>query len=109
MRTSYWKASEAPLLLESLCLANGGVWGDDNRIKDEAVLEAFDLADHFGLILNRAVMVDDSEPAQECHVDSHGMLGDSVHGGRNKGRLERDTLRNRRLNSDGGGREAFCC
>jgi hypothetical protein len=37
------------------------------------------------------------------------MLGDSVHGGRDKGCLERDTLRDRCLEIDGGGREAFCC
>lgn len=90
------ETTETPLLLQCLSLTDGGVAVDDNGIEDEAVLVTLDLADHVGLGVGRAVVVNHTKTALESHVDGHLVLGDSVHGGRDEGRLKRNTL------SDGG-------
>jgi hypothetical protein len=64
----------------------------DDRVEDESVLVLLDLADHLGLLLGAAVVVDDSESSEESHEDGHVGLGDSVHGGGNEGELEGDLL-----------------
>lgn len=104
--TGNGEAAKAPFLLEGLGLANGQVAVDDDGVEDEAVLVALDLADHVGLGLGGAVVVDDAEAALESHVDGHLVLGDGVHGGRDEGRLEGDALRDGRVERDLGGGEA---
>lgn len=51
-------------------------------------------------------MVDDTETTLEGHVDGHLVLGDSVHGGGDKGSLEGDALGDGRVEDDFRGREA---
>lgn len=104
--TSDRETTEAPLGLELLGFANGSLGGEDNGIKDEAVLVSLHLADHLGLSLRRAVVVDDTETTEQGHVDGHVVLGDGVHGRRQKGSLQRDTLGNRGIKRHIGGREA---
>jgi hypothetical protein len=106
MLTSDGETAEAPLLLKSLGLCDSGRGRNDNGVKDEAVLEALDLAHHLGLVLLRAVVVNDTQTAEKSNVDGHVVLGDSVHGRRDEGRLERDALRDRGIKGDFGGREA---
>lgn len=86
------ETTETPLLLESLGLTNGGVAVNDNGVKDEPVLVALDLANHVGLGLGGAVVVDDSKTALQSHMNGHLVLGNGVHGGRHEGGLESDTL-----------------
>jgi len=100
------ETTESPLLLEGLGLANSGVALDHDRVDDEAVLIALHLANHVGLGLRRAVVVNDTETTLKSHVDGHVMLGDSVHRRRDKGCLKRDTLGDGRVEADGRGREA---
>lgn len=104
--TSDGEAAEAPFLLEGLGLANGGGAVNDDGVEDEAVLVALDLADHVGLGLGRAVVMDDTDTTLESHVDGHLVLSDSVHGRRDKGSLECDALGDGRVEDDLRGREA---
>lgn len=104
--TSDREATEAPLGLEVFGLTNGGLGGDDNGIQDETVLVSLNLADHLRLILGGAVVVNDTQATEQSHVDSHVVLGDSVHGRGQKGGLQGDTLSNRGIQGDIGGGEA---
>ena len=94
------ETAEAPFLLKSAGLANGGLLGDDNGVGDEAVLVALDLAHHVGLAIRRAVVVDDTQATLQSHVDSHLVLGDGVHGRRQERSLESDALGDRRVERD---------
>lgn len=86
------ETAETPLLLEKLRIADGGVAANDNGVEDEPVLVSLDLADHVGLGLGGAVVVDNSQTALQSHVDGHLVLSDSVHGRRDEGGLEGDAL-----------------
>jgi hypothetical protein len=99
--TSDREATEAPLGLQLLGLTDGGRGREHNGVQDETVLVSLHLADHLGLVLGGAVVVDDTETTEQGHVDSHVVLGDSVHGGGHEGGLQRDTL------SDRGGQVNF--
>lgn len=90
--TSDGETTKAPFLLKSLGLADSGVAGNDDGVEDETVLVSLDLADHVGLSLGRAVVVNDTQTALESHVDGHLVLSDRVHGGRDEGGLEGDAL-----------------
>jgi hypothetical protein len=111
-RKRYWLTSdgetaETELLLESDGLADGGLGGDDDRVEDETVLVALDLADHLGLLVGGAVVVDNTETTEEGHVDGHVVLGDGVHGGGEEGSLEGDALSDGRVKGDLVGGEAW--
>lgn len=93
--TSDREATEAPLGLQLLDLTNGGLGRDHNRIENETVLVSLNLTDHLRLVLGRAVVVDNTETTEQSHVDSHVVLGDSVHGRGQKRGLQGDTLGNR--------------
>jgi len=105
--TSDGEATETELLLEGNGLADGGLGGDDNGVEDETVLVALDLADHLGLLIGRAVVVNNTETTEESHVDGHVVLGDSVHGRREEGSLEGDALGDGRVKGDLVGGEAW--
>ena len=92
--TSDREATEAPLGLQLLGLADGGLGREDNGVKDEAVLVSLHLANHLSLGLGGAVVVNDTETTEQGHVDGHVVLGDGVHGRRQKRSLQRDTLGN---------------
>ncbi|KAI6769888.1 hypothetical protein HG530_004517 [Fusarium avenaceum] len=100
------ETTETPLLLQSLGLTNGGVAINDHRVEDETVLVTLDLADHVGLGLRRAVVVNNTKTTLESHVDGHLVLRDSVHRGRDEGGLEGDTLSDGRIERDFRGSEA---
>lgn len=100
------ETAEAPFLLESAGLADGGLLGDDDRVGDEAVLVPLNLAHHVGLAVGRAVVVDNTQTALQSHVDGHLMLGDRVHGRGQEGRLQGDALGDGRVEVDLGGGEA---
>jgi hypothetical protein len=104
--TSDREAAEAPLLLELAGLTDGGLGRDDDRVEDEAVLETLDLADHLGLLLDRAVVVDHTNTTKQSHVNGHVGLGDGVHGRRGEGSLECDITGKLRGQVDLGGGEA---
>lgn len=93
--TSDREATETPLGLEVLGLANGSGRREDDRVQDETVLVSLNLADHLGLVLGGTVVVNNTEATKQSHVDGHVVLSDSVHGGGHKGGLQRDTLGNR--------------
>jgi hypothetical protein len=104
--TCDWKAAEAPPRLECLCLSDSGRGRNDNRVEDEAVLETLDLAHHLGLIVLRAVVVNDTKTTQQCNVNRHVVLGDCVHGRRDEGCLYGNALRDRGIEVDIYGGEA---
>lgn len=105
--TSDREATEAPLGLQLLGLTNGGRGRDDNGVQNETVLVSLNLADHLSLILRGAVVVDNTQTTEKSHVDSHVVLGDSVHGGGQKRGLQGDTLGNRGIQRDIGSGEAY--
>lgn len=51
-------------------------------------------------------MVNDTKTTLQSHVDSHLVLGDGVHGGRNEGSLESDALGDRSIERHRRGSEA---
>jgi hypothetical protein len=106
MRTCDWEASETPPLLKRLRLLHGGLWRNDNGVEDEAVLEALNLAHHLGLVVLRAVVMDDTQTTEQGDVNSHVVFGNRVHGRGDKRRLERDALRDRGVERDIDGGEA---
>lgn len=77
--TCHRETSEAPFLLECLCLADSCLRRKNNRVQDEAVLEAFDFTNHLGLRLRRAIVMDDAKATEQGNVDGHRMLRDRVH------------------------------
>lgn len=103
---SDWETTESPLLLQELDILNGLVLGEDNWVEDEAVLVTLDLLDHLGLLIWRAVVVDNTKATLKSHGDSHLMLGDGVHRRRDEWSLEGDSLGDWRLEVDGRGWEA---
>lgn len=104
--TCDWETAETPLLLESLCLTESGVTGNDNRVEDEAVLITLHLANHVGLSIRGAVVVNDTETTLESHVNSHLVLSDSVHGRGHKRRLDGNALGDGGVKDHLRGREA---
>ena len=104
--TSDGETTEAPPLLQSLCLSNCGLGGDDDGVENEAILETLDLADHLGLVVLRAIVVDHTKTTEQSNVNSHVMLSDRVHGRGDERSLEGDALCDRSVESDIGGREA---
>jgi hypothetical protein len=52
-------------------------------------------------------VVDNTQSTEQGHVDSHVVLGDSVHGRGQEGSLQGDALGNRGVQADIGGREAY--
>lgn len=104
--TSNRETTETPLVLEGSGLGDGGSTVHDNGVVDEAVLVTLDLADHIGLRVGRAVVVDDTKTALQSHVDGHLILSHSVHRGGDKGSLESDALGDLGVKRDGGGGEA---
>jgi len=61
--TSDRETTKAPFVLESASLADSGLWADDYRVENEAVLVALDLAHHLCLVFGGAVVVDDTKTA----------------------------------------------
>ena len=106
MLTGDGETTETPPLLQSLRLSDCGLGGDDDGVQDEAVLETLDLADHLGLILLRAVVVDHTKTTEQGNVNSHVVISDCVHGRGDERSLEGDALCDRSVESDIGGREA---
>lgn len=104
--TSDGETAEAPLFLQLTGLTDGGLGRDDDGVEDEAVLVTLDLADHLGLLLDRAVVVDHTNATKKGHVDSHVGLGNGVHGRGGEGGLEGDVAGELGGHVDLGGREA---
>ena len=63
---------------------------DGERVHHHAGLEFLDAADLGGLLGGFQVLVDDAHAALLGHGDSHGGLGDGVHGGGDDRDVERD-------------------
>lgn len=105
--TSDWKSTEPPLGLESAGFGNGRLWADDNRVKDETVLVALDLANHLGLLIGRAVVVNDTKTTKESHVDGHVVLSDGVHWGGDEWGLKGNALGDWSFKVDNVGREIW--
>lgn len=101
------ETTETTLLPECLGFTNSHLGGDDNGIKDETVLVALDLADHLGLVIHGAVVVDDTETAKQSHVDGHVVLSDGVHGRREERGLKGDALGDRSIEVHVRSGEAF--
>lgn len=104
--TSDGEATETPLGLELLGLTNGSLRGENDGVQDETVFVSLNLADHLGLVLGSTVVVDNTKTTEQGHVDSHVVLGDSIHGRGQKGSLQRNTLGHRGIKGNIGGREA---
>lgn len=105
--TSDRETTKAPLGLELLSLADGGLGRENNGVENEAILVSLDLADHLGLGLGGAVVVDDTETTEQGHVNGHVVLGDGVHGRGQKRSLQGDTLGDRGIKRHIGGGEAW--
>ena len=95
------------MLLQSLGLSNGGLGRYDDGVKDEAILKSLHLAHHLGLIILRAVVVNNTKTTKQGNVNSHVVLGNCVHGRRDEGGLEGNALRNRGVKVDIDGGEAY--
>ena len=104
--TSDRETTETPLLLKSFSFANSGVGVNDDRVVDETVLVSLDLADHVGLSLGGAVVVNNTKTTLESHVDGHLVFRDSVHRRRDEGGSESDALGDGRFKADLRGSEA---
>ena len=65
----------------------------NNWIQDEAVLVALYLLYHLCLFICRAVVMDDTKAALQCHVYCHIVFSDCVHGRGHEGSLEGNSLR----------------
>lgn len=104
--TSDRKTTEAPLGLQVLCFTHGSLGGENDGIQDKAVFKSLHLADHLGLVCGRAVMVNNTQATQEGHVDRHVVFSYGIHGRRQKGSLQGDTLGDGGVKSDIRGREA---
>lgn len=63
-------AAEAELLLDGEDVGDGVVLGEADGVSDESVLELLDLADHLGLLLGGAVVVDDTDASEQLFT--HG-------------------------------------
>ena len=86
--TGHWESAEVPFGLQFLCLCDGCARGQNDGVKDEAVLIALHLPDHLSLVIGWAVVVNDSQTTEQSHVDSHVMFGHRVHGGREEWGLD---------------------
>jgi hypothetical protein len=106
VRTCDREATEAPSLLERLRLLDSSLWRDDDRVKDEAVLEALDFAHHLGLVVLRAIVVNNTETTKQGDVNGHVVFGDCVHGRGDKWRLEGYALCDGSVEGNIDGREA---
>ena len=60
------------------------------RIRDNAVLGTFDAIDHLCLLLDRHVLVNDTDAALSGHSDRHAVLGNGVHARTHHGNAEAD-------------------
>lgn len=105
--TSNWEAAETPLGLQVFCFSDSSLGREDNRIQDKTVLVTLDLPDHLSLVFWSAVVVDDTQATQKSHVNGHVVLGDSVHGRRQEGSLQCDTLGDRGVQRNIGSRKAL--
>jgi hypothetical protein len=104
--TCDWETAEAPPRLKVLCLSDSSCGRNDNGVENEAILEALDLANHLGLVILRAVVVDHTKTTQQRNMYRHVVFGDRVHGRGHKGSLEGDALRDRGIKIDINGGEA---
>ncbi len=104
--TSHRETTETPLLFESLCFSDRGIATKHNRINDEAVLVSLHLLNHLGLLVGRAVVVDDTQTTLQSDGNSHFVLSDGIHGGGDKWCLEGNALGDWRLQRDFGRGEA---
>ena len=64
-------SSESPLLLQLPHFGYGCSRGDDNRVRDETVLESLDLPDHLCLLFDTAVVMYNAYTTEKCHVYCH--------------------------------------
>jgi len=64
-RTGDGDAAETELILDGENVRNGVVLGQADRIGDESVLELLDFADHLGLLLGSAVVVEDTDTSEQ--------------------------------------------
>ena len=90
--TGDWKATKSPAILEILRILDSHVRGQSNWIGNESIFVPLDLPNHVCLILCGAVVVYDTKAAEKRHMDCHILLGDGVHGRRDKRRLQGDSL-----------------
>lgn len=82
------------------------VLAEDDWVEDEAVLVTLDLLDHLGLLIWRAVVVDNTETSLESHGDGHLVLSDGVHRRGDEWSLEGDALGDWGVEGDSGGWKA---
>jgi len=90
--TSNWETTEAPFLLQALDLSNCSVTVQDDGIQNKAVFIPLDLLDHLGLLISRAIVVDNTQTSLQSHMDSHLVFGDGVHGRGHERNLKGDAL-----------------
>lgn len=95
--TSNWERRETNGLLQSSDVTHGDIWGNNDGVVDETVLELLHLSHHLSLLIGRAVVVNNTDTTQESHVDSHVLLSDGIHRGRQEGALHGDLLGQFRL------------
>lgn len=103
--TSNWKSTEAPLLFQSLCFSNSGITAKNDRVEDEAIFVSLDFLDHLCLFIGRTVVVNNTQTSLQCHMDSHFVLGNGIHGGRHERGFEGDALGDGRLEDNLGSSE----
>jgi hypothetical protein len=94
------------LRLDSANICYGVLGAHYKWVQDESVLILLDLADHVGLLLRSAIVVDNADTAEESHEDGHLGLGDGVHGRGHERQLQRDALGNLGIEGDFMGSEA---
>lgn len=88
-------------------VADRSVGTKTNGVGDETVLVFLDFSDHGGLILGRAVVVDDTETTVKGERDGHSVLSDRVHGRREERSVEGDFLGDFCLEGDNGSGERY--
>ena len=88
------------MLLQVFSFIHSRLWGEDNWLRDEAVLEPLHLSDHLRLLIWGAVMMYYTETSEKSHVDGHLVLGHGVHRRGEQWGLQRDSLRYGRIEGD---------
>lgn len=81
-RTSHRKPAKAPGGLQFSDLSHRSLGGNNDGVQNETVLVTLNLADHLRLVFRRAVMVDNTQAAEQSHVNGHVVLRHGVHGRR---------------------------
>ena len=83
-----WHAGDAELRHEIIGILQGVICGQEERIGDDTILRALYHVDFLCLLLDRHILVDDTDTTAARHGDRHLMLCNGIHTCRNEWNVE---------------------